>query len=77
MEKTDITAQEFSDKMDIVIEDMLGDYPEWKRAMEKLTTQQVADAINYMLETNSTLFQGETLEGLLWIWREQQIKKEN
>lgn len=115
-EKTGVTAQEFSNKIDIVIEgfkknmsseeaqmhmlnimklaellaneirslsegvvkndeDIPGDYLEWKKAMEKLTTQQVTDGINYMLETNSALFQGETLEGLSWIWGEQQIKE--
>lgn len=56
-------------------EDIPGDYLEWKKAMEKLTTQQVTDGINYMLETNSALFQGKTLEGLSWIWGEQQIKE--
>ena len=44
--------------------------------MEKLTTQQVTDSINYMLENNSGLFQGEQLQELSWIWGCKEIKEE-
>lgn len=53
-----------------------GEYLEWKNAMEKLTTQQVTDGINYMLKNNSDLFQGDNLKGLSWIWGNEELKEE-
>jgi hypothetical protein len=38
------------------------DLPELKSTMEKLTTQQVTDAINRMLATNTSLLDDETFE---------------
>lgn len=52
-----------------------GEYLEWKVALEKLTTQQVTDSINYMLENNGELFQGGQLQELSWIWGCNEMKE--
>ncbi|MGI8755380.1 MAG: hypothetical protein ACR2MB_05870 [Acidimicrobiales bacterium] len=44
------------------------DFPELKSTMEKLTTQQVTDSINRMLETNSSLLEEETSIGLMRVF---------
>lgn len=114
-ERTGVTAQEFSNNIDIAVEgfkknmsseeaqmhmvnimklaellaneirslsgaiikddEYSGEYLEWKAAMEKLTTQQVTDSINYMLENNRELFQGDQLQELSWIWGCKEMKE--
>ena len=78
MKLAELLANEIRRLSETVIEDdeYSGEYLEWKVAMEKLTTQQVTDSINYMLENNSGLFQGEQLQELSWIWGCKEIKEE-
>ena len=77
MKLAELLANEIRSLSETVIEDdeYSGEYLEWKAAMEKLTTQQVTDSINYMLENNSGLFQGEQLQELSWIWGCKEIEE--
>ncbi|GIG62597.1 hypothetical protein Lfu02_69690 [Longispora fulva] len=45
------------------------DLPELRRAMEKLSTQQVTDVVNRMLATNNSILDGETAEIFAGIFR--------
>lgn len=77
MKLAELLANEIRSLSGAVIKDDIysGEYLEWKTAMEKLTTQQVTDSINYMLENNSELFQGDNLQELSWIWGSDAIKE--
>lgn len=78
MKLAELLANEIRSLSGAVIEDdeYSGEYLEWKVAIEKLTTQQVTDSINYMLENNSGIFKGEQLQELSWIWGCKEIKEE-
>ena len=77
MKLAELLANEIRSLSGTVIKDdeYSDEYLEWKAAMEKLTTQQVTDSINYMLENNSELFQGNQSQELSWIWGCKEMKE--
>ena len=77
MKLAELLANEIRSLSGTVVKDdgYSGEYLEWKKAMEKLTTQQVTDSINYMLENNNELFQGDNLQELSWIWGTKNLKE--
>lgn len=77
MKLAEMLAKEIRSLSGVVVKDqeLSFEYLKWRNAFEKLTTQQVTDGLNYVLENNSSLFNREIFQDMAWIWGKDSIRE--